>query len=284
MNVLRMAMRAGAASIVLVVAACSSTNGMGRDAAPSIASQEDPRDDRGMYLDLIRKMQEQGAWYASLAHIDAHRQRYATSPELRLLHADALRETGQDAEARGIYETLRNGPHAAAAAHGLGLLAIRAGNDAEAAERFADAATLAPLDGNYLGDMGFALMRLGRLDAARVPLTKAAELSPDSARAVSNLALWALLSGQAAQAESIMARGQLPGESRAEVYRLAQTLRRPPPVAQRDTRAADSIAGATQARPLSRTTSEAPPQFTLPMTLMDRLRGTDTPSKQDALR
>ena len=46
MNVLQMAMRAGAASIVLVVAACSSANGLGRDAAPSIASQEDPRESR----------------------------------------------------------------------------------------------------------------------------------------------------------------------------------------------------------------------------------------------
>jgi hypothetical protein len=68
-------------------------------------------------------MQQQGAWYASLAHVDAFRQRYGDRPALRLLQADALRETGQADAAIALYRELSSGPQAAAAAHGLGLIA-----------------------------------------------------------------------------------------------------------------------------------------------------------------
>ncbi|KAG0926630.1 hypothetical protein G6F60_015025 [Rhizopus arrhizus] len=68
-------------------------------------------------------MQQQGAWYASLAHVDAFRQRYGDRPALRLLQADALRETGQADAAIALYRELSTGPQAAAAAHGLGLIA-----------------------------------------------------------------------------------------------------------------------------------------------------------------
>lgn len=40
--------------------------------APSLAPPEpDPQDSRNAYLELIERMQQQGAWYASLAHKDA---------------------------------------------------------------------------------------------------------------------------------------------------------------------------------------------------------------------
>lgn len=58
--------------------------------APSLAPPEpDPQDSRNAYLELIERMQQQGAWYASLAHVEAFRQRYGDRPALRLLQADA---------------------------------------------------------------------------------------------------------------------------------------------------------------------------------------------------
>ncbi|KAG0927279.1 hypothetical protein G6F32_012934 [Rhizopus arrhizus] len=92
--------------------------------APSLAAPEPaPQDSRNAYLELIARMQQQGAWYASLAHVDAFRQRYGDRPALRLLQADALRETGQADAAIALYRELSTGPQAAAAAHGLGLIA-----------------------------------------------------------------------------------------------------------------------------------------------------------------
>lgn len=58
------------------------------------------------YLSLIRRMQEQGLYYASLAHIDAYQQRYGRAPEIMLLRADALRETDQLAAADAEYRAV----------------------------------------------------------------------------------------------------------------------------------------------------------------------------------
>ncbi|PSD22060.1 Flp pilus assembly protein TadD, partial [Stenotrophomonas maltophilia] len=83
--------------------------------APSLAPPEpDPQDSRNAYLELIERMQQQGAWYASLAHVEAFRQRYGDRPALRLLQADALRETGQADAAVTLYRELSSGPQAAA--------------------------------------------------------------------------------------------------------------------------------------------------------------------------
>jgi hypothetical protein len=73
------------------------------------APEPDPQDSRNTYLELIERMQQQGAWYASLAHVEAFRQRYGDRPALRLLQADALRETGQADAAVALYRELSSG-------------------------------------------------------------------------------------------------------------------------------------------------------------------------------
>lgn len=186
---------------------------------------ETPQNDRAMYLDLLKQMQAQGAYYASLAHIDAFRQRFGDSPELRILQADALRQTGDTQAAALIYRSLGKGPQAAAAWHGLGLIAAGDKDPAGAQQALANAVQLEPLNVAYLGDYGFALLQSGALEQARAPLAKAAELAPTNARAISNLALWALLSGQAPMAENMIQRANLPSATRQEIYRLAQRLR-----------------------------------------------------------
>lgn len=188
---------------------------------------EAAQDDRGMYLGLLKQMQQQGAYYASLAHIDAFRQRFGDSPELRILQANALRETGDDVTAASIYRSLTRGTQAAAAWHGLGLIAAGARDHAAAQLALDNAVRAEPLNIAYLGDLGFALLQAGQVEQARAPLAKAAELGPDNIRAISNLALWALLSGQPATAESMMQRADLPAATRSEIHRLAQTLRQP---------------------------------------------------------
>nr|WP_258015277.1 Flp pilus assembly protein TadD [Stenotrophomonas maltophilia] len=172
--------------------------------APSLAAPEPaPQDSRNAYLELIGRMQQQGAWYASLAHVDAFRQRYGDPPALRLLRADALRETGQADAAITLYRELSTGPQAAAAAHGLGLIAARRDDDGGSEEALARATQLQPLNTDYLGDLGYARLRAGQFEQAREPLAKALELSPGNPKATANLALWAVLRGDAATAERL---------------------------------------------------------------------------------
>ncbi|MEQ3437493.1 Flp pilus assembly protein TadD [Stenotrophomonas maltophilia] len=194
--------------------------------APSLAPPEpDPQDSRNAYLELIERMQQQGAWYASLAHVEAFRQRYGDRPALRLLQADALRETGQADAAIALYRELSSGPQAAAAAHGLGLIAARRDDDAGSEQALARATQLQPLNTDYLGDLGYARLRAGQFDQAREPLAKALELSPGNAKATANLALWAVLRGDQATAERLSAQASLNEETRRSIQQQAQQIR-----------------------------------------------------------
>lgn len=217
-----------------LLAACAHGGYLRAPAAEALA-EPSPQDDRGMYLELIRRMQREGAWYASLAHIDAYRKRFPDRPDLRALQAEALRRTGREDESVAVYRSLLKGPEAAAAWHGLGLIAATQERSGDAEYALARAVELDPLNADYLGDLGFNRLRDGRGELARAPLAQAAELAPGNLRAAANLALWTLLHGQAAQAEAIMRQAALPDATRSEIYRLAGNLRsarpRPAPTA-----------------------------------------------------
>lgn len=194
--------------------------------APSLAAPEPaPQDSRNAYLELIGRMQQQGAWYASLAHVDAFRQRYGDRPALRLLQADALRETGQADAAIALYRGLSSGAEAAAAAHGLGLIAARRDDDAGSEQALARATQLQPLNTDYLGDLGYARLRAGRFEQAREPLAKALELSPGNAKATANLALWAVLRGDTATAERLIQQAGLSEDSQRSIQHQAEQIR-----------------------------------------------------------
>ena len=157
--------------------------------------------------------------------MEAFRQRYGDRPALRLLQADALRETGQSDAAVALYRELSSGPQAAAAAHGLGLIAARRDDDAGSEQALARATQLQPLNTDYLGDLGYARLRAGQFDQAREPLAKALELSPGNAKATANLALWALLRGDQATAERLAAQANLNDETRRSIQQQAQQIR-----------------------------------------------------------
>lgn len=251
MKTYRLAAPLACALACLAATACSPKLG-GYRQMPSAPSLVEPggnaEDTRATYLELIERMQAQGAYYASLAHIDAFRQRHGDSPALRLLQANALRQTGDLAAARPLYEGLLRSDQAAAAYHGLGLIAA-SGNDQAAAEAALLRATqLQPLNTSYLGDLGYARLRAGQLDAAQAPLAKALELAPDNARAAANLAVWALLRNDRASAERFLEQGKLPADSREQVLRQAAELRQ----RQRQRQATAAAAAAEAANQASR--------------------------------
>lgn len=211
----------------LLLAACSTfRNGFpNHPPTPSLDGPAKPAtDSKAMYLDLIRQMQQQGAYYASLAHIDAFRLRYGNPSELQRLQGDALRETGQDDAAAKVYQGMLHGPQAAAAWHGLGLIAASGQHYAEAEKDLLQATQLEPINVTYLNDLGYARLAAGNTAAAHQPLAEAAELEPANTKVISNLALWAALQGDEAQADAIMQRANLPTPTREAVRRLAAQM------------------------------------------------------------
>src|SRR5690625_1909167 len=216
---------------------------------------------------MLAEMQKRGLYYASLAHIDAYEKRYGTTPQVAILRADALRETKQPDAAAAIYREQRQGPEAAAAWHGLGLVAAARGQYAKAAKNLAQAVQRAPINATYLGDLGYARLRNGDPAGARAPLAKAAELEPDSDKAVANLALLLVVQGHTRKAQSMMDRAKLPQATRQAVWSQAAQLRRQTRQTARTTQPRDTghASNASHAAP-----SDVPRRYGISANILDR--------------
>ncbi|RQS67082.1 pilus assembly protein [Burkholderia sp. Bp8963] len=217
---------AGVAAMVGLLGACSafkeSGYGVGaqaeRAALMDAAGQKQAAPDTpGMYLGLIERMQAQGLYYASLAHIDAYEKQYGASPESILLRADALRMTDQPAASAAVYTQLLNTPLAARGYRGLGLIAGGAGDFEHAAQALSQASVLAPTDASMLSDLAYAKLRCGDVQGARVPLMKAAELDQNNPKIISNLTLYLLASGRTRDAQKLMNQQKLAPEVRNDI-------------------------------------------------------------------
>lgn len=219
-----------ALAALLPLGACATKNGYGvgeqaqAEQQMRAAAQDPAPDTPGMYLGLIERMQGEGLYYASLAHIDAYERQYGASPQSILLRADALRATGQSAASAAAYAQLAGTPLEGRGHRGLGLLAGGAGDFRKAAQELAAASALAPTDAATLSDLGYALLRDGEVPAARVPLLKAIELDAHNPRIVANVALYLVASGDAGGARSLMTQQNLPAETRAAVERDARKI------------------------------------------------------------
>jgi|GEM_PF-602211 len=219
----RTAASAAALAVLALLGACASKQplgyGVGAQAERAMMTQQlnkDPTPDTpGMYLGLIDQMQSQGLYFASLAHIDAYEKQYGASPETLLLRADALRMTDQAPAAAGVYGQLLKTPLAARGYRGLGLIEGAAGEFGRAAQQLQQAALLAPTDATTLSDLGYALLREGDVEGARVPLMKAAELDQKNPKIIANVVLYLLVSGGEAQALAVMNEQQFAPDVRA---------------------------------------------------------------------
>ncbi|WP_423198419.1 MULTISPECIES: tetratricopeptide repeat protein [unclassified Cupriavidus] len=207
--------------------------------------------DQAVYLGLIGRMQQEGLYYASLAHIDAYQKRYGANAEIRLMRADALRETGQDEAATLAYRELVSTDRAARAYHGLGLIAGRQDDFAHAVMALRQAAALDPINAQIANDLGYALMRGGALQEARVPVMQALQLDGSNPRIVSNAAVWMLADGKRTQANAMMQQANLPEATRTAIRKEADRV----------TRAAAGRAGTRPAasKPLAMSTESRSP-------------------------
>ncbi|KAF1039306.1 MAG: hypothetical protein GAK33_01893 [Burkholderia lata] len=214
-----------AAAVVLLLGACATKeNGYGVSAQTERAALMQAADQKqsvpdtpGMYLGLIQRMQGQGLYFASLAHIDAYDKTYGAIPESILLRADALRMTDQPAASAAVYTQLLKTPLAARGYRGLGLIAGAAGDFDRAAQVLAQASDLAPTDASLLSDLAYAKLRSGDVVGARVPLMKAAELDQRNPKIVSNLALYLIAAGRTQDAQRLMNQQHLPADIRKDI-------------------------------------------------------------------
>lgn len=182
-------------------------------------------DTKETYLKLVEQMQRENLWFASLAHIDALEQRWGISPESTRLRADAFRQTGQAVPSEAAYKRLMGTPLEGAGYRGLGLLAGARGSYPEAVQLLKQAQRHTPTDALLLSDLGYAHLRAGSIDDARLPLMQALQLRPDSAQAQANLALYLVLSNQNNQATAMMDANRMPPAARAAIQDAAQQLR-----------------------------------------------------------
>jgi len=190
-------------------------------------------DTQATYLKLVEQMQKEDLWFASLAHIDALEQRWGVSPESTRTRAEALRQTGQAAPAEAAYKRLLGTPLASAGYRGLGLLAGTRGNYAEAVQLLMQAQRRTPIDALLLSDLGYAQLRAGQIEEARLPLMQALQLRPDSTQAQANLALYLVVTDQSEQADRLMEINRMPEVTRTAVRQAAQQLRTGAPAAMR---------------------------------------------------
>lgn len=181
-------------------------------------------DSAGTYLKLVDRIQRDGLWFASLAHIDALEQRWGASPDSTRMRADALRQTDQAEESRKLYAKLMGTPLEAAGYRGLGLIAGSEADYPQAVRMLEQAQRRAPTDGLLLSDLGYAQMRAGRLAQARVPLMQALQLAPENAQVQVNAALYLQASGQPAQALALMEESKMPAATRIAIREAALSL------------------------------------------------------------
>jgi Flp pilus assembly protein TadD len=236
MNIaLQQSLRACALSAaILALAGCAGPKGQypaaaeaqQRMAAEAAATQKNSAsiDTAATYLKLVEQMQLDGLWFASLAHIDALEQRWGVSPESSRMRADALRQTGEGASSEAAYKRLIGTPLEGAGYHGLGLLAGARGDYPQAIALLKEAQRRNPTDAVLLSDLGYASLRAGLVEQARLPLMQALQLRSDNPQAQANLALYLEVTQQKAQADALMDAHRMSPETRAAIRESARQL------------------------------------------------------------
>ncbi len=149
----------------------------------------DPVRSQALYLDVIRKLHDDGKSHAALAYLDDFDRRYPADPKARLLRADCLLDVDRLAEAEALYQGLVPGPEQASAASGLGHVAAARGDWAGAVAAYERATSADPVNAAYRNDLGYALMKTRAFGRAIFALRQASELDPGNLLIRNNLNL-----------------------------------------------------------------------------------------------
>lgn len=209
---------------LLLQAGCSSS-GFVREVERDTRLAEERGGEEAIYRDLIAGLLQQDKHYAALAHIEEYKRQDGATPELQLYEARALYGLELDGQAKAVFLDLRDTALDGEAQHGLGLIAARDGDLAQATEYFIRAVRQRPTDIAMRNDLGFALLRAGRFRDARLQLSTALELSPDNTRAQNTLIMMLMIQGDRQGVQSLAANVGIDEPALARLRAQSERLR-----------------------------------------------------------
>lgn len=180
--------------------------------------------DKQMAVRMLEETQKQGRFFASLAYAEAMEKEYGADPEVMVLRAEALRQTGQLEQAAQTFNALIKTPVAGRAYQGLGLIAGSQQHFDQAAQYLKLAAQQDPTNAILQSDLAYAYLRSGQPQYARLALGKAAELAPDNPKILSNMALYLLVSQEPQRATFVMQQAGMDPATQQAVAQMAQQI------------------------------------------------------------
>lgn len=163
--------------------------------------------ERGVRLDLIRQLVDEGQYYSALAHLE--REKF-DSDGARFLVAESLRKTGQLDQALAKYHGVQKGCLRAFGHLGSGKILAVQGNLDKALPELKMARDLLPTDANIRNDYGFALLANGEFKTAQQEFVTAIQLDNNHSIAIRNLVLSLILSGDTKMAWTVADHHKIP--------------------------------------------------------------------------
>ncbi|AVK04098.1 MULTISPECIES: hypothetical protein [Pseudomonas aeruginosa group] len=158
-----------------------------------------------LQMNMVRDMIREGRLHAALANLESMPPALLDVREEKAL---ILRRIG-DPKARAEYQSLLRTCKAPEAHHGLGLLALRAGDSARAVLELREAARLRPTESRFRNDLGVALLKRGDRVGARFEFITALELQQGGKLPATNLLGLLYLQGERREAQRLIERLQL---------------------------------------------------------------------------
>ena len=194
---------------LLVLSACAGLTD--RQDAPSIKTTGQPRgttasNEAQLYLSIVDGLENESRYGAALSFLESYAQcREPATPRYWFLRASAELGLGRNQDALASFARLDNTPLAGQGWNGRGRLAAARQDWQTAAENFQHAIESDPTNANFLNNLAFADMHLGKADNSAMWLRQAHELNPGSELIRNNLIMALTLTGDQQGADGLIA-------------------------------------------------------------------------------
>jgi Flp pilus assembly protein TadD len=196
---------------VLALGGCASTFSGAANAPPpsamhaGAASAITPQNEASLYLNVVEGLIKEERYGAAVAFLDDYAvKRRDLVARYWLLRGDASLGLGRQEDAVAAYAKLDGTPLAAEGWNGKGRVAAAHLQWRYAAENFQQAVRSEPANPDFLNNLAFASMHLGRCDASAAYLRQAYELKPGSELIRNNLIIALTLAGDSNGADAIL--------------------------------------------------------------------------------
>ncbi|MEX1200225.1 MAG: hypothetical protein WEB02_05490 [Methylophaga sp.] len=180
-----------------------------------------PSNDTALRLDMVQQLMADGRMHAALAHLD---ELDSDATQATYLRAEILRQSDRSEQAKRLYQQLTNSCFAGQGHHGLGLIAGRNQQLAEAELQLAKAAELLPVNARIRNDYGYALLITGKFDSARHEFLTAMQLDDANRLAETNMVILLFLQDQPEKARSFANKLNMDSQTLADLQLQAKAL------------------------------------------------------------